>query len=61
MTWVDRTRRGARVHAARKVGIDLARTQINAARQRVPDGEFHVQAGELLDLVATNGQVEKFR
>ena len=38
--------------AARKTGIDLSATQIAAARQRVPDAEFHVMAGEQLDLLA---------
>jgi len=36
--------------AARKTGIDLSVTQIEAARVRVPEGQFHVMAGELLDL-----------
>jgi hypothetical protein len=40
----------ARVHGARKVGIDLSETQITAARQRLPDAEFHVQAGEFLEI-----------
>ena len=38
------------VRAARKTGLDLSATQIAAARQRVPDAEFFVQAGELVDL-----------
>ena len=50
----------ARVRAARKVGIDLAPAQIEAARRRVPEGEFHVQAGELLDANATNARGGKF-
>ena len=50
----------AQVRAARKVGIDLAPTQIEAARRRIPDGEFHVQAGELLALPETNHEGEKF-
>ena len=50
----------AQIQAARKVGIDLAPAQIAAARRRVPEGEFHVQAGELLDLGQTNGVAEKF-
>lgn len=40
----------AQLHARRKVGIDLSPVQIAAARQRLPDAEFHVQAGEALDL-----------
>jgi SAM-dependent methyltransferase len=50
----------AQVHARRKVGIDLAPTQIDAAKRRIPEGEFHVQAGELLDLGATNTDAGKF-
>jgi SAM-dependent methyltransferase len=40
----------ARIRAARKVGVDLSPVQIAAARLRVPEAEFHVQAGELLEL-----------
>ena len=40
----------ARLHAQRRTGVDLSAAQIAAARQRLPDGEFHVQAGEQLDL-----------
>ena len=40
----------AQVRAARKTGLDLSATQIVAARLRVPDAEFFVQAGELVDL-----------
>ena len=40
----------SRLKAARKTGIDLSATQIGAARVRVPDGTFHVQAGESVDL-----------
>lgn len=40
----------ARLHAGRKVGIDLSPVQIGAARTRLPDAEFHVQAGENLNL-----------
>ena len=43
----------ARLHAARKTGIDLSPAQIAAARARLPDAEFHVQAGEFLDLPGT--------
>jgi len=46
----------ARIRAARKVGVDLSATQIAAARQRAPDAEFQVQAGELL----TFAGAEKF-
>lgn len=41
----------ARLHARRKVGVDLSPHQIEAARARVPAAEFHVQAGETLELV----------
>ncbi len=40
----------ARIRAARKVGVDLSPTQIAAARGRVPDATFFVQAGETLAL-----------
>jgi len=40
----------ARLHARRKVGVDLSAKQIAAARSRVPAAEFHVQAGEKLQL-----------
>ena len=40
----------AQVRAGRKTGIDLSQTQIEAARQRVPEARFFVQAGELLEL-----------
>jgi len=40
----------SQIPAARKVGIDLSAAQIEQARRRVPDGEFHVQAGEALQL-----------
>ncbi len=40
----------ARLHAARRVGVDLSPVQIAAARERVPRAEFHVQAGEQLEL-----------
>ncbi|MBI2497633.1 MAG: glycosyltransferase [Opitutae bacterium] len=43
----------SRVHAARKVGVDLSPRQIAAARARLPDAEFHVQAGETLELSGT--------
>ncbi|WP_414663827.1 glycosyltransferase [Horticoccus sp. 23ND18S-11] len=42
-----------RIHARRKVGIDLAPAQIAAARARLPEAEFLVQAGELLELNET--------
>lgn len=38
------------LRAARKAGIDSSAVQIAAARQRLPDGEFHVQSGETLEL-----------
>lgn len=50
----------AQIRAARKVGVDLAPTQIEAARKRVPEGEFHVQAGELLELSSTCARDGKF-
>ncbi len=40
----------AGLKAGRKVGVDLSATQIKAARARVPEGEFHEQAGEELTL-----------
>jgi SAM-dependent methyltransferase len=40
----------AKLHARRKVGVDLAPNQIAAARTAVPDAEFHEQAGETLEL-----------
>ena len=40
----------SQLNAARKAGIDLSARQIEAARRRVPSGEFHVQAGELIAL-----------
>ncbi len=40
----------ARLRAGRKVGIDLSATQVAAARTRLPEAEFHVQAGEELAL-----------
>ena len=36
--------------ARRKTGVDLSEKQLERARHAVPDGEFHCQAGELLDL-----------
>jgi SAM-dependent methyltransferase len=43
----------ARLHAAQKVGVDLAQKQIEAARVRVPDARFFSGAGELLTLDET--------
>lgn len=43
----------AQIKAARKVGIDVSPTQIEAARRRVPEATFAVQAGELLELQET--------
>jgi SAM-dependent methyltransferase len=40
----------ARIKARRKVGVDLSRRQVEDARIRCPEGEFHVQAGEELSL-----------
>jgi len=40
----------AALRAGRKTGIDLSPVQIAAARQRLPEAEFHVQAGELIEL-----------
>jgi len=39
-----------KLRAKRKVGIDLSATQIELAKARVPDAEFHVQAAEALEL-----------
>ncbi len=38
------------LRAGRKTGLDLSATQIAAARRNVPNAEFFVQAGELIDL-----------
>lgn len=43
----------ARLRAGRKTGVDLSAHQIAAARARVPDAAFHVQAGETLELPGT--------
>ncbi len=43
----------ARLHAAKKVGIDLSEEQIRLARARVPEATFHCQAAEHLVLQAT--------
>jgi ubiquinone/menaquinone biosynthesis C-methylase UbiE len=40
----------ARIKARRKVGVDVSAAQVAAARERMPDAEFHVQAGEALTL-----------
>ncbi len=40
----------AQLRTGRKVGIDLSSVQIAAARIRLPEAEFHVQAGEDLAL-----------
>lgn len=34
----------------KRVGVDVSETQIKLAKENVPGGEFHVQAGETLDL-----------
>jgi len=39
----------AQIRAARKTGLDLSARQIAAARRRLPDAEFFVQAGELVE------------
>ena len=43
----------ALLHAGKKTGLDLSATQIAAARQRVPEAEYFVQAGEELTLPGT--------
>jgi SAM-dependent methyltransferase len=43
----------AQINARRKTGIDLSAAQIARARARIPEGHFHVQAGELLALPET--------
>jgi SAM-dependent methyltransferase len=40
----------SRLRATRRTGIDLSERQIAAARQRLPEAQFHVQAGETLQL-----------
>ena len=40
----------ARLHARRKAGVDVSPRQIEAARRRLPEAAFSVQAGELLEL-----------
>ncbi len=43
----------ARLHVAKKTGVDLSPRQIAAARARVPEGRFFEGAGELLALPET--------
>ncbi|HTL69038.1 MAG TPA: glycosyltransferase [Lacunisphaera sp.] len=43
----------SRLRARAKTGVDLSAVQIEAARRRVPDAAFHVQAGEMLELEGT--------
>jgi SAM-dependent methyltransferase len=43
----------AQLHARRKVGIDLSPVQLAAARTRLPEATFHLQAGEHLSLDET--------
>jgi SAM-dependent methyltransferase len=43
----------SRIRARRKVGVDLAPRQIEAARKRMPEAQFFAQAGELLELDGT--------
>lgn len=38
------------LRAGRKTGIDLSDTQLSRARALVPEGDFHAQSGETLDL-----------
>ena len=40
----------SRLQARRKVGLDLSVNQIAQARERLPEAEFHVQAGEHIQL-----------
>ncbi len=40
----------AQLRTAKKVGVDLSATQLDAARARLPEAEFFQQAGELLDV-----------
>lgn len=40
----------ALLHGKKRVGVDLSERQIQKARERLPEGEFHVQAGEALSL-----------
>ena len=40
----------ARLNVRQRTGVDLAANQIRLAQQKVPDGNFIVQAGEELDL-----------
>lgn len=40
----------ARLNGRKKVDVDLSSAQITAARHRLPQAEFYVQAGEQLDL-----------
>lgn len=41
------------IRAARKTGIDLSEVQLTRARTRIPEGTFHRQAGENLNLAET--------
>ncbi len=40
----------AGLRATNRTGVDLSATQIAAARARLPDAKFHVQAGEFLEI-----------
>ncbi len=40
----------SQLRARRRVGIDLSIRQIEAARAKLPEAEFHVQSGEALEL-----------
>lgn len=43
----------AHLRARRRVGVDLSPRQIEAARERVPAAEFHVMAGEEMEIADT--------
>jgi SAM-dependent methyltransferase len=43
----------AGIHACRKVGVDISEEQLASARVRLPEAEFHLQAGEDLALGET--------
>lgn len=40
----------AQINASRKVGVDISQRHLDTASQRIPEGEFHAQPGEALDL-----------
>jgi SAM-dependent methyltransferase len=43
----------SRLNGRKKVGVDLSANQIAAAKLRLPNVEFHVQAGETLEIEGT--------